>query len=523
LSAGQRVWSRIGATLLVSALIFVCLATSLDAVERLQNGGFEQGTTGWTQRQGFSTSGCDARTGANAGVFTVSSSEQIAQIRQLIDAPASGRYELRVYARSPSGNGQLVLQLIWQDEEEQIIATNSINYTPGAGYLPYELVRTVSPANARSLMVHIGASGSAATICVDDVSLNAPAAATPTATATATATATRTATNTATATATATRTATATATGTQTPTATATSTSTAEPSSTPTPSTAAGGNAGMRFVNGGFEDELDGWQKFGGELQAVDAPRRAGSSAALFSSSTESTKWTFQTVRVDEEESYAFAGYVQAVSGVEASYLRISWYESADGSGAAIATDDSTATVSGSTAGFVHLTTGPRTPPAGARSARLRVMLAPVSAAPASLYLDDFSFGPATAALPTFTPTPASTAQPTIAIATPTPPAAVLSSNATATATAASRAAATATSRPSVVATRTPTRVAEVAAAVQPSRPRATPVTLPSLNQPASAPSGILEGVPLSEVGAGLLLALAGFRIALYLARRNRA
>jgi hypothetical protein len=62
-----------------------------------------------------------------------------------------------------------------------------------------------------------------------------------------------------------------------------------------------------------------------------------------------------------------------------------------------------------------------------------------------------------------------------------------------------------------------------VAAAVQPSRPRATPVTLPSLNQPASAPSGILEGVPLSEVGAGLLLALAGFRIALYLARRNRA
>jgi hypothetical protein len=304
---------------------------------------------------------------------------------------------------------------------------------------------------------------------------------------------------------------------------------TSTPTSTATPA-GQSSNGALRFVNGGFEDELDGWLKFGGELQAVESPRRAGSGAARFSSNTASTKWAYQVVEVDGGRAYAFDGYAQVGAGVEAAYLRISWYESEDGSGTAISTDDSTASLTTSTSDFVYLTTGPCTAPDGARSARLRVMLAPAGDASASLYLDDFSFGLATtAAVPTLTPTPAplptqaqpssqpqatalpsSTAQlalpatatlaPTLRLSTPTPP----------------------RSTPSVA---TATRVAEVAAAVvQATRPPSAP-DAPPRRQPAPTrePRGLLEGVPLLELGGGMLAGVILVRVLRLVSRRRSA
>jgi hypothetical protein len=174
-----------------------------------------------------------------------------------------------------------------------------------------------------------------------------------------------------------------------------------------TPSTASTPAASFSFVNGDFEDGTSGWQKYGGELRDVNSPRRGGSGAGAFISTTSSTKWVYQTVRIDPGTVYEFQGHVRPDAGVLESYLRISWYASADGSGRALATDDSAARVSGGSGAFVHLTTGGRTPPAQARSARLRVMLAPAGAGAAIVHLDDFAFGvaPTSAA-----PLPASTA-----------------------------------------------------------------------------------------------------------------
>jgi hypothetical protein len=151
------------------------------------------------------------------------------------------------------------------------------------------------------------------------------------------------------------------------------------------------------IVNGGFEDGIEPWQKFGGELSLVSAPVHSGSAAAALASSTTSTKWLYQSVRVQEGAAYEFAGYLLAGAGVQEAYLRISWYESVDGSGSAIGNADSTARLPGGGAGFAFLTTGSVVAPAGASSARLRVMLAPAGAGAALLYADDLSFGPSDA------------------------------------------------------------------------------------------------------------------------------
>jgi len=149
--------------------------------------------------------------------------------------------------------------------------------------------------------------------------------------------------------------------------------------------------AGFVFINGGFEDGTAGWDTYGGEAGTVASPTRSGGAAGLFESSTTSTKWLFQPVRIEGDLAYTFSGYLMPDEGVSEAYLRLSWYASSDASGAAIRSDDSTARA-GPGSAFVFLTTGAVVPPADASSARVRVMLAPAGSAPASLYLDDFSF-----------------------------------------------------------------------------------------------------------------------------------
>ena len=169
-----------------------------------------------------------------------------------------------------------------------------------------------------------------------------------------------------------------------------------------------------------MRDELVGWRKQGGELRLTAAPVHSGAAAAFFSE-TGSTKWAYQTAQVDPGLSYEFQGYVQTSAGVSESYLRISWYESSDGGGWAIATVDSMTRVGGGSAGFAHLTTGAVRPPASAASARLRVMLAPLAASATVVYLDDFRFGAAAlvASTPTATPT-AAVASATVTLVPPT-------------------------------------------------------------------------------------------------------
>ena len=173
------------------------------------------------------------------------------------------------------------------------------------------------------------------------------------------------------------------------------------------------------LVNGGFE-EADGegkplgWRKYGGVLSRSSAARRDGQYAAAFTSRTASTKWAFQAVAVEGDEAYVLDGYARKNdANVEAAYLRLSWYASPDGSGGAIDSVDSATRLTDDSPGFRFLSTGPVVAPAEAASAKVRLMLDPVSEAEGTVYFDDISFGGTT-----MPPQPEETPQPSPPIAT---------------------------------------------------------------------------------------------------------
>ncbi len=159
--------------------------------------------------------------------------------------------------------------------------------------------------------------------------------------------------------------------------------------------------------NAGFEDVDEfsapyAWEKYGGAL-ASDVRARSGARAARLDSDTTSTKWVHQSITVESGSWYVFEAWVlHGEPAVASAFLRISWYASADGGGAAIDTVDSTSTLDVPSPGYRFLTTGSVAAPSDARSARVRVMLAPVSDASASILVDDAWFSPA--APPTSTP-----------------------------------------------------------------------------------------------------------------------
>ena len=134
------------------------------------------------------------------------------------------------------------------------------------------------------------------------------------------------------------------------------------------------------------------WRKVGGEIAATDTAHVDGDLALQFVSRTSSTKWAYQVVTVETGQAYEFAGFAAVGDGAPEAFLRVSWYTSVDGTGPAIASEDSLPT-SSATAAFQYLTTGAIEAPTGTHSARLRLMLRPASAATAVAYFDSLSFG----------------------------------------------------------------------------------------------------------------------------------
>jgi hypothetical protein len=154
------------------------------------------------------------------------------------------------------------------------------------------------------------------------------------------------------------------------------------------------------LVNGGFEAAAAGrpvgWRSYGGALTQVATPVRSGRFAGAFSSSSDSTKWIYQALPVTPGAWYQLDGYVYLDDPrAEAALLRVSWYTSADGSGLAVGTVDSTAQLEQPQGRYRYLTTGPVQAPPGVHSAKARVLLRPRSAAGTVIYIDDVSFRPA--------------------------------------------------------------------------------------------------------------------------------
>jgi hypothetical protein len=462
--------------ILLAALLPAAAAAS---ARLLENGGFELGRSGWSG-PGISASGCDPRSGS--GALQLATSGAAVHAQQAVAGPlGDGVYALGGYAYAASGSPRAEALLTWLDAGGDEISRAYANVPTGAAYASFGL-SAPSPAGAAGLRVRISVDSSQpAALCLDDLRLDGPSPPVPTATPTPTTTSTPA--------------------PTLTPRPSVTTASaaklaaTADPTAT-TKDTATTGYAApsFAFVNGGFEQGLTGWRKHGGELR-LSSPAYAGATAGELTSTTDSTKWAYQTVRIEASQTYEFSGYLRAGLGDPTAYLRISWYASDDGSGKALATTDSTAVLKGAAGGWTYLTTGAAAPPSGAASAKPRVVLTPTGATPAAVYFDELAFQPAALPAPTATPEPKTLAPSDEAPAPTAQPA-----SAPPTVSSADRAdAASPIPRPS------PTPLREVSAVLAQVPPSDEDEELPSLTRSASTDGG----VPLVWLAGGGLFAAA--------------
>jgi len=351
-------------------------STRARAFDYALNGGFESGTDGWNVN--FATIEAVAddvvmpAEGSYAGKVTLlSSPAQVRQLTYFSVPPGSYTFSLTVRRSSPAG---ILVQVQSTDRDvsmELPVAGSADTWLPVSG--------TISLLKTQDMQLSIISTGTPGDVFfLDAVSFAGAPPATPSPTHTAPPSPTLTPPPT--------------ATGTRTPSPTRTPAATRTP--TPLP---ADTSIDVSLRNGGFE-EIDAtgspayWHRFGGTLGTAGAAVHSGRSSARFESSTDATKWIYQPVAVTPGQTYAFAAWLDAADpNIASAYLRISWYASDDASGSAIRSDDSSPVAAGAQE-FHAVDTGPATAPDDARSARLRIMLAPRSASAAVLLIDDASF-----------------------------------------------------------------------------------------------------------------------------------
>lgn len=376
----------------VSALALLLQPGDASAFDHVQNGGFEDGLDGWRIGPGATFDVVDTAAEGSRSLRVVVDSGRFRIQQDLPAAIPPGVYVLSATVRAEAIGTRISIQLAldsepWNEPEATLVTIDT-------AWAAIEADARTGTASYARLTVE-GDAPPGSIVFVDAVRLDGPPPTTVTATPTQTSTSL--------------------------PGAAATTTALAaapSPSATATPTLAADTIA-WSLRNSGFEDAgADGapaaWEAYGGSAR-LTAPGRSGAQAAEFQSATGSTKWLHQSVLVDAGAWYDFSAWVvHDDNGVAAAWLRISWYSSADASGTAITTSDSTTVLNAPSPGWRHLATGSVLAPAGARSARLRIMLAPASAAPAAIRVDDASFAPTdapAAPLPT-PPTPDAPAPP---------------------------------------------------------------------------------------------------------------
>jgi hypothetical protein len=387
---------------LIAALLLVPWP-SASGSELLANGGFEAGTAPWVALDGQLDTVPSPVHGGTQAARVTGSLVQYHEVFQFIDVQAAQNYTFGgwVYLNDP-GASKVFLRIYWyssnsdflrQDEsvwvtihkpEYQVLTSGSLQAPEGA-------------AKAR-VGVWIQPAGPF-TVYLDDFSLDGPAPSpVPTATPQPTETISPG--------------------GTETPAVTASPTPTHTPTPTatagPTPSPSDAPDVFDVLTNGSFET-LDaaglpfGWRKFGGEMGISSQQRTEGENGLELISESTSTKWVYQTVRVAGGRYYEAAGDALAGSGA-AAFMRVSWYETGDGSGEATGFSDSNLAGAGAT--FTRLRTGALQAPAGAQTARVRLMLRPVSAEATASYFDDIRFDQTAAPSHTATPAPSPTNSP---------------------------------------------------------------------------------------------------------------
>ncbi len=390
-----------------AALSFVLIAALVtvggryaDASELLANGGFEQGPAGWSIIGGdlseLDAVSAPVHEGALAGRFVGTGQPTTQFVYQWTDVQPGQNYELTGWAAmSGGGLGRLFLRVDWFDASSQEVPfKKDSNWLPLSDGTFYFLSTgpSQSPLAARHARTSVVVQAdSPFTVLLDDFVFSGPAAILPPL-----------------------ATPTPAPSGPPTPApATVTPTSTPKPPSptrTPAPQQTPGSTAEAtplpavepvvfpHLVNAGFEELRGdgtpfGWRKQGGDMMTVVEPRTEGSRALMLRSETSSTKWAYQTIAVQGGAYYDASVQAFAGPGSESVLLRVSWYASADGSGQAIDSTDSSKDTHPDDGGFRRLAAGPVQAPSGAQTAKVRLMLRPLSEARAEAYFDDARFG----------------------------------------------------------------------------------------------------------------------------------
>lgn len=369
---------------LFAATITLQHSTEALAHEYVPNGGFEQGTDGWSFLSNGSMfdvepDGVAALEGAHRGRVIVGPSNF--RLNHSVENVPPGIYTVSISARIESSSALVRVDIL---TDPSIVPTfETVTFGPQPGVWQQHTAALTLPGASWVSLRLFGTGDVGDRIYIDDVHFEgaSPATMTPTLTPTHTPTPPL---------------------PTATRTASASATAAMEPTSTSVPQ-AGGVYSGLQ--NGGFEDVSANnlplaWSKYGGTLGITTSPVGSGSHAGTLESQTDSTKWMYQTVRVAHGSQYQFAASVWLEGEASAALLRISWYGSADGSGEAIAADDSVGSASTLTS-WTRLETEPLLPPPGAQTAKLRILLQPRSAALASIVVDDAVFGIVSSAVPT--------------------------------------------------------------------------------------------------------------------------
>ncbi len=375
-----------------TAILFAALlgAPSAQAYQHVANGGFEQGLAGWMYAPGAPVAIVDAGetapTEGSSSARIILDGSGVTLRYRVAGALAPGPYTLSVAARSASPGATVSIML-------QPDGAGQAHFDVGSGSATSEwrLVagKLVLDAAAEAT-VAVRADGSAGTVVyIDDVRLDGapPVTLPPTLVATTA------------------------------PSPTVSANKTMTPSAaalTPTPAPTgmpvrSADTIAPTLRNSGFEG-LDAagmplaWGKYGGVMSS-DGRSRSGSLAARLESATDSTKWLHQAVTVLPGAWYAFEAWVRhADPGVVSVFLRVSWYSTTDAGGTAIETVESTQRLTAPSPAYRYLTTDAIAAPSDARSARVRILLGPVSAGAASILVDDAAFSAASA--PHSHPTP---------------------------------------------------------------------------------------------------------------------
>lgn len=368
--------------------MFLAFALSLAALwappaakadELLTNGGFEDGTRGWDSYGGSLATSPNAHKGDASAVFSAADPAGKGAVKHdLVWVQPGATYALSAAILSDDPRvSKVSLRIDWQKangESARLDRPPSDLMTTDAEWLPLSIQDVTAPPDAvwAKVVIYVETDGTGGEISIDDVSLAGPPAPTSTLTPPPSSTPVPGAT------------------------ATSASTHTPAPSATATEVPTATEMASGYLLNGGFEEAsgsaLVGWESYGGTLQQTATHRRSGSYAAAYISDSDSTKWVYEPIRVQGDQRFLFDGYVLLDDpNVSAVFLRVSWYASDDASGQAIGTTDSTERLTGDDPSFRYLTTGAMLVPLGTHSAKVRAMLVPLSAARATIYLDDMS------------------------------------------------------------------------------------------------------------------------------------